>query len=60
MVFDNREDSFNIRATLPMADFAGIWAALGLNRAARLECIIEEGTNAVVQFRVESEGPRLF
>jgi hypothetical protein len=61
MKFDDHARKFVIFVTLPWADFAGIWAALSLNRSARLGCEIEKGTNNVLKFWVESEGrPRLF
>lgn len=61
MRVDDHARKYVIFATLPWGDFAGIWAALSLNRSARLECLIEERTNNVLKFWVESEGrPRLF
>ena len=61
MKFDDDDHAYVISATLPWADFAAIWAALTLNRSARLECLIEDGTNNLLIFKVESEGrPHLF
>jgi hypothetical protein len=43
-----------MHATLPMADFAGFWAVLRLDRVARVHCVIQR--NNVLQLRLLSEG----
>ncbi len=47
----------SIFATLPRADFTGFWAALRLDRAARLECVIRRGTpDKVLILQLKSQG----
>jgi hypothetical protein len=45
-----------ISATLPWADFAGFWAALRLDRVARLHCSILRGTDNILTLELKSQG----
>lgn len=53
---DSQENGTAIFAKLPYADFPGFWAALRLERVARLAIMIHRGTNNVLTLRFLSQG----
>jgi hypothetical protein len=53
---DPEERDSAIFVRLPYADFPGFWAALRLDRVARLAIMIRRGTDNILTLRFQSQG----